>query len=653
MNKFAMVTRCDENAKILSDVTHDILKDYAGQWGCDFIVLDSGEWSDYEMAHYRILEVGELLEKYERIVVIDTDVLILPGCPNPFETVPEDKIGSIYEDKGSRQAMRQGVIMSIQERFGDVGWEEGYINTGFFVVSRRHADIFQLIDNQYWTGFGFDDALLGFNIHKFGHEVFELEFKWNHMAMFSETWNFSASRFNSYIIHYAGLAQFPDDLSGRGIVRDNKLEHRLKLIQSDMDRITEGLMDFTDAVPCEVQGMGSKTIECSIGVQKKRIILKMPNTPECLSRELEVLDMRIPNTVTFLGMGEDAQGGKFIMLEKLEPLPEVLTEREIVEIATVVLITMRQLWKLGIPWICRSEHIMLDEYGKVKLLDFGDDPYMPIPFYQSDDEQEAIIMDGECCQDGKYQMRFKYPLSGYVAVMKHLCDVNDVDWGVLHHAEKSMVAYEYQSLADVHQPINHDEYKDIMRTESERDDKNYGYLVPANRECEDRAKMIIEHAEPWMMNETTWLDVGCNVGWFCLEFSGLFNMSGVERDINKVIFAKMIAEGERKEIDFRQGEMNKTYADEMPEFDVISVMSMMHLELVRTKDMITFWSLFTSITAKAKKAFYFEFPPFAVQYLNIVGFDNFIKNVAHHGGFKKVEQIGVTDAGRPMLKCLK
>jgi hypothetical protein len=654
-NKFAMVTRCDENAKELSDVTHEILKDYAGQWNCDFIILDKKEdWmTDYELAHYRIFEVGKLLEIYERVLVIDSDIVIMPGCPNPFEIVPKDKIGSIYEDVGSRQGQRQGVILSIQERFGDVNWEEGYINTGFFVVSQEHSNIFQRINDQLWTGFGYDDALLGYNIHKFGHEVFELPFQFNHMSMFSEPWNNSVSRFDSWIIHYAGLAQFPDDQSGRGICRDNSLEHRIKLINSDIERITEGLMTFKEAKPCEVQGLGSKCFDVKIGVQEKDIIIKVPNTPQCLERELTVLNMRIPNTVTFLGMGEDGSIGKFLMLEKLYPLESSIGYARMVQIATTTMITLRQLWKLGIPWICKEEHIMQDENGNIKLIDFGDDPYMPIPFYGKTDDTEAIIMDGNCCKDGKYQMRYKYPLSGFVAVMKNMCHRNNLSMSLLMEAEEGMVAHEYQVLKDVHQPIWFQDYLHLQRTESEPDDPKFGQLVPANRDCEDRANMIYENIEPWMTNEKTWLDIGCNVGWFVFEFAPHFKMTGVDFDHDKILFAKMMAEGQRSDVKFIHADINVDYVDTMPEYDVISVMSMLHLKLVKDKDSTAFWKLFESIAAKAKRCMFFEFPPHSYRLANVENIDMFITWVRKLGKFKSVESIGVTDAGRPMLKCLK
>ena len=79
---------------------------------------------------------------------------------------------------------------------------------------------------------------------------------------------------------------------------------------------------------------------------------------------------------------------------------------------------------------------------------------------------------------------------------------------------------------------------DILRTESEESDPNFGKLVPANRECEDRAKMLYENIEPWMTDETSWLDIGCNVGWFVFEFATHFDMYGIDFDVREDCICK-------------------------------------------------------------------------------------------------------------------
>ena len=197
--KLAIATRADENKKEMTDITHPVLQNYAEKCKADFIVLgDQGE----PHYHYRILQLYKLFDKYDRIISMDSDILIKDDCPNLFNVVPEEMIGSVLEDKGSRLIDRRERIQKIQMRFGDVGWKTGYINTGVAVFSKEHKDIFKR--RQLWFDNGYDDVYLGYWINKLGFKISELPFQFNHMRCFSEDWNGNPDRFNSYIIHYAG-----------------------------------------------------------------------------------------------------------------------------------------------------------------------------------------------------------------------------------------------------------------------------------------------------------------------------------------------------------------------------------------------------------------------------------------------------------------
>jgi len=672
-NRYAMITRCDDKAQCLANLTHEIMEDYANQWGCDFIVMikDGKYGDDYEMQHYRILAVSKYLETYERVLVIDSDIVIMPGTPNPFDVVPQDCIGTIYEDKGSREAMRQGVIMSIQERFGDVGWEEGYINTGFFVVSQCHKNIFQpigpvnLMNNGLWDGFGYDDALIGYNIHKHNHRVFELPYQWNHMSMFSEAWNNSASRFDSWIIHYAGMACFPDDLSGRGIVTDNSLETRCKLIENDIDRITTGLMKFTDVEANQFQGVNSKVLTGKIGVQQKPIVIKIPNSPEIFLKELKVHQMGIPGTVNFLGVGEDDQLGKFMMLEKLMQIPYPISKEQLVMIAKKSLITFRQLYKAGVPWICKLEHIMIDEHGQTKLVDFNDEPWdRDIPFF-NEEGGEAIIMDGSLCnEDGLYRDRYKYPWSGWKGCIGHLAEVNDLVVGEIWAiALNAMWTHEYQSLKNVHQPISIPEYSHIYRTETEENDKDFGRLVPPNRKCVDRESIILGNIPENVKEQDTWLDIGSNVGWFCHSFDPYFRTVGMEADKDMCVFAEMQGEYLGTDARFINKTLDWDVANEMIEYDVISALSVIHWSLINPPEGSSqtsvgegkeyFLDLLKAICSKARKMFILEFPPYCYSKLGVRDDEEFMGLVQKTGKFTEVIKIGESDIGRPIIRCLK
>ena len=230
--KLLIVTRADDNIKSITDLTHPLMRDYAERCGADFKVIDTespckvgdGRW------HYRILQIFNYYNSgYDRIIHLDSDVVINKDCPNLFKVVPPECIGTVFEDVGSRQSQRRGMIAKIQKQWGDVGWRARYINTGVFVTSAIHRDIFLYHDNGLWEDWGGDDMHLGYRIHSLGFDtcLSELPFQFNHMSMFSEEWNGSRDRFDSHIIHYAGHGNFP----GKGTMS------REALMQHDIDRI--------------------------------------------------------------------------------------------------------------------------------------------------------------------------------------------------------------------------------------------------------------------------------------------------------------------------------------------------------------------------------------------------------------------------------
>jgi len=199
--KKLIVTRADNNIQNWKNLIHPILKEYAKRCNADFLCI----WNDVKdnSRAYAIMQLYDLFNKYDRILQIDTDCLILKHCPDIFDLVPYDEIGTIYEDVGSRQLHRRNLIKKIQDERQDVNWKSGYINTGVFITSKCHKEIFNPSE-PLWMDFGYDDVELGYQIHKNNFKIYELPFTFNHMSMFSESWNLFASKFDSYIIHFAG-----------------------------------------------------------------------------------------------------------------------------------------------------------------------------------------------------------------------------------------------------------------------------------------------------------------------------------------------------------------------------------------------------------------------------------------------------------------
>jgi hypothetical protein len=220
--KLLITTRADASCLEWVKLTHPVFLEYSKKVNADFMVLD--ESVDCHEAvggigngvyQYRIMKHYDLHDHYDRILHLDSDMLLTPECPDLFEMVPYDHIASIYEDVGSRRPQRHQCITNAQKQFGEIGWRDGYINTGVFVTSKCHRDIYRKIQNRYFVDWGTDDIHIGYLINKYGYKVKELPYQYNHMTMFSEEWNGSPSRFDSHIIHYAGRGVFDSGVSDK------------------------------------------------------------------------------------------------------------------------------------------------------------------------------------------------------------------------------------------------------------------------------------------------------------------------------------------------------------------------------------------------------------------------------------------------------
>ena len=232
--KLLLTTRADNTSWEWAKLVHPLFQQYAHRIGADFLVLD--EATDAKDAtggigngvyQYRIMKHYDLHEHYDRIIALDSDMILMPSLPNLFDVVPYDSVGSIYEDIGTRAPQRHQCMHAAQQQFGEIGWTSGYINTGVFVTSKCHRDIYRKINDQYFVAWGTDDIHIGYLINKYGYKVHELPYQFNHMTMYSESWNDSPNRFDSHIIHYAG----------RGVFDEGAARNKMHQAQLDYERV--------------------------------------------------------------------------------------------------------------------------------------------------------------------------------------------------------------------------------------------------------------------------------------------------------------------------------------------------------------------------------------------------------------------------------
>jgi lipopolysaccharide biosynthesis glycosyltransferase len=204
----------------LGDISHPLLKKYANKIRADFIVIRDKIVNNIYFCKFKI---RELFEKYDRILFIDSDILVRPDCPDLFEIVPEDCFGIYNEcpdldrtisayntiNQWMKQTMayygynfRWNISRSVEKR-------TPYYNTGVMVISKIHKDLFKLPNPIIQKGiFGknisdhTEQSYLNCRILDTNTKVFDLTYKFNRLTKME---TIKESYLDSYIIHYAGV----------------------------------------------------------------------------------------------------------------------------------------------------------------------------------------------------------------------------------------------------------------------------------------------------------------------------------------------------------------------------------------------------------------------------------------------------------------
>lgn len=203
--KHAIVTiAIGEKYEKMGEITHPRIKKYAEKINADFIVINEPKIST-TTPHWEKFQLLDLLQTYDRIIYIDTDVIIRNNCPNLFEIVPEAKMGMFNECPFTerRDVAIEGVANAYQIK--DFKWDGCYYNSGVMVMSKCHRMLFRKPKVEV-SNF-FEQSYLNVMIQKMKIPVFNLHYKFNRMICMDK---FSGKdRYESYIIHYAGV-HFPD-----------------------------------------------------------------------------------------------------------------------------------------------------------------------------------------------------------------------------------------------------------------------------------------------------------------------------------------------------------------------------------------------------------------------------------------------------------
>ena len=230
--KEAIVTAAiGEKYQQIKELTHSSISFYAEKIEADFIVLDN---ENKQNPHWNKFKLYKLLQKYDRILWLDSDLIIREDCPDLFSIIPYDKIGLFEEGRFvSREEYIKGGMGAYNFNFE---WNGKYYNTGVMLISKYHAQLFapiddKIIDSNQFVSKGMIYSFLGeqtfLNLRLLSNDilsknVFDLNHKFNRMTLMDAVTG--EPRQAAYVIHYAGCPSL--DLMLDLIQKDLKIWER-------------------------------------------------------------------------------------------------------------------------------------------------------------------------------------------------------------------------------------------------------------------------------------------------------------------------------------------------------------------------------------------------------------------------------------------
>lgn len=250
----AVVTICiGEVYDKIGKFTHPSIERYAEKIGADFIVIDKTNRSS---PHWEKFQIFQFLNKYERIIFLDSDLIVREDCPNLFDVVPPSKLGA-FNELPFTENRQESLYQACKDYEVNLkSWNGKYYNTGVLVISRIHKYLFKKPDketfNFYEQGYLnmiFAKELRTNESYIEGIVFYDLPYKFNRMACMDRFTG--EERHGSYIVHYAGFPSlsFVLDLIPRDLEKWEKTKPDYKYRQHLLINVNGGLGDQIDAEP--------------------------------------------------------------------------------------------------------------------------------------------------------------------------------------------------------------------------------------------------------------------------------------------------------------------------------------------------------------------------------------------------------------------
>jgi len=143
--------------------TLPLMKRYAENHGFDFIVIDKRKNLEIPI-HFERFQLKEMLTSYDRILYLDSDIIIKKNTPNVFNYVSSKCLGCVSEYTGNilRKKQIEFIELNIfcQRKNITIPDHISYFNAGMLVLSKCHNCMFGICSKDDIYFFNHESKLL-------------------------------------------------------------------------------------------------------------------------------------------------------------------------------------------------------------------------------------------------------------------------------------------------------------------------------------------------------------------------------------------------------------------------------------------------------------------------------------------------------------
>lgn len=195
--------------------SHDLFRAYADKYGMAFEVISRPRYrirpnwfrKRWVWCQIEKFQLYEALGRYERVLFLDSDILLDASCPDLTGLVPSGSLGCAYDDEGADAWKREVELRKLQRRLGSLGegpWR--YFNSGVMILDASHRSLFEMDRKAFIRGRWPEQTLLNYRVIRQGIPVHRLEPRFNFFPTGNNNWEDADVRHAAPVVHYAGRA---------------------------------------------------------------------------------------------------------------------------------------------------------------------------------------------------------------------------------------------------------------------------------------------------------------------------------------------------------------------------------------------------------------------------------------------------------------